>query len=77
MTGDAKPAVPKKLKKWREEGQILELQGKKIFVHDQGPKVDDAVFIVHGYPGPGTFKTSSSVSATRRAPSSWTCAVSA
>ena len=51
MTGDAKPAVPKKLKKWREEGQILELQGKKIFVHDQGPKVDDAVFIVHGYPG--------------------------
>ena len=51
MTGDAKSAVPKKLKKWREEGQILEVQGKKIFVHDQGPKVDDAVFIVHGYPG--------------------------
>jgi pimeloyl-ACP methyl ester carboxylesterase len=51
MVESTKPAVPKKLKKWREEGQILELQGKKIFVHDQGPKVDDAVFIVHGYPG--------------------------
>ncbi|MCZ6538194.1 MAG: alpha/beta hydrolase, partial [Chloroflexi bacterium] len=51
MVESTKPAVPKKLKKWREEGQILELQGKKIFVHDQGPKVEDAVFIVHGYPG--------------------------
>ncbi len=51
MTENTKPAVPKKLKKWREEGQILELKGKKIFVHDQGPKADDAVFIVHGYPG--------------------------
>ena len=51
MTEDTKPAVPKRLKKWREQGEILELKGRKIFVHDQGPKTDDAVFIVHGYPG--------------------------
>ncbi len=51
MTESNKPAVPKRLKKWREEGEILEIKGKKIFVHDSGPKTDDAVFIVHGSPG--------------------------
>ncbi len=51
MIEAAKPAVPNQLKKWREEGQILEVKGHQIFVHDQGPKTDDAVFIVHGYPG--------------------------
>ncbi len=51
MVEATKPAVPTKLKKWREKGEILELKGRKIFVHDQGPKTDDAVFIVHGYPG--------------------------
>jgi len=51
MAEDTKPAVPKRLKKWREEGEIVELKGRKMFVHDQGPKTDDAVFIVHGYPG--------------------------
>ena len=45
------PPVPKRLEKWRSEGQTIELMGTKIWYHDQGPKTDDAVFIVHGYPG--------------------------
>lgn len=45
------PPVPERLEKWRAEGQTVELMGKKIWYHDQGPKTDDAVFIVHGYPG--------------------------
>jgi pimeloyl-ACP methyl ester carboxylesterase len=51
MASDKKPAIPRRLKKWRSEGTVIELLGKKIWVHDQGPKTDDAVFIVHGYPG--------------------------
>ena len=51
MADDKKPAIPHRLKKWRSEGTVIELLGKKIWVHDQGPKTDDAVFIVHGYPG--------------------------
>jgi len=46
-----RPPVPKRLQKWRSEGKYVELMGKKIWYHDQGPKTDDAVFIVHGYPG--------------------------
>lgn len=45
------PPVPDRLKKWRSEGQTVELMGKEIWYHDTGPKTDDAVFIVHGYPG--------------------------
>jgi len=45
------PPVPKRLEKWRSEGQTVDLMGKKIWYHDTGPKTDDAVFIVHGYPG--------------------------
>jgi pimeloyl-ACP methyl ester carboxylesterase len=45
------PPVPKKLEKWRSEGETVDLLGTKIWYHDQGPKTDDAVFIVHGYPG--------------------------
>lgn len=48
---DNVPPVPERLKKWRSEGQSVELLGKQIWYHDQGPKTDDAVFIVHGYPG--------------------------
>jgi pimeloyl-ACP methyl ester carboxylesterase len=51
MAEDAVPPVPDRLKKWRDEGQTVELLGKQIWYHDQGPKTDDAVFIVHGYPG--------------------------
>ncbi|MGI9516317.1 MAG: alpha/beta fold hydrolase, partial [Pirellulaceae bacterium] len=29
----------------------VELMRSQIWYHDQGPKTDDAVFIVHGYPG--------------------------
>jgi len=46
-----RPAIPDRLAKWRGEGQVAELLGKQIWFHDQGPKTDDAVFIVHGYPG--------------------------
>ena len=45
------PPVPDRLAKWRGEGQTVELMGKQIWYHDQGPKTDDAVFMVHGYPG--------------------------
>ena len=48
---DERPPIPARLEKWRSEGATIELLGKKIWVHDQGPKTDDAVFIVHGYPG--------------------------
>ena len=51
MDENTMPPVPDKLAKWRSEGQTVELLGKKIWYHDQGPKTDDAVFIVHGYPG--------------------------
>ena len=45
------PPIPNKLAKWRDEGETVELLGTKIWYHDQGPKTDDTVFIVHGYPG--------------------------
>jgi pimeloyl-ACP methyl ester carboxylesterase len=45
------PPIPEKLVKWRNEGESIELLGGQIWYHDQGPKSDDAVFIVHGYPG--------------------------
>jgi pimeloyl-ACP methyl ester carboxylesterase len=51
MASDKKPAIPRRLKKWRSEGTVIELLGKEIWVHDQGPNTDDAVLIVHGYPG--------------------------
>ena len=51
MTAGAVPPVPDRLAKWRDEGQFVQLLGKQIWYHDQGPKTDDAVFIVHGYPG--------------------------
>jgi pimeloyl-ACP methyl ester carboxylesterase len=49
--GDAIPPVPDRLQTWRNEGQTVELLGKQIWYHDSGPRTDDAVFIVHGYPG--------------------------
>ena len=45
------PPIPDKLAKWRSEGETVEILGSQIWYHDQGPKTDDAVFIVHGYPG--------------------------
>ena len=51
MPDNTIPPIPDKLAKWRSEGQTTELLGKQIWYHDQGPKTDDAVFIVHGYPG--------------------------
>ena len=51
MNQDSIPAIPERLAKWRSEGQSVELLGGQIWYHDQGPKTDDAVFIVHGYPG--------------------------
>lgn len=51
MADNSIPPVPKKLEKWRGEGETVDLLGTKIWYHDQGPKTDDAVFIVHGYPG--------------------------
>jgi pimeloyl-ACP methyl ester carboxylesterase len=51
MADNFLPPVPKKLEKWRSEGETVDLLGTKIWYHDQGPKTDDAVFIVHGYPG--------------------------
>ena len=45
------PKVPARLAKWRSAGETIELLSTKIWYHDQGPKTDDAVFIVHGYPG--------------------------
>ena len=51
MTDNSVPPVPDRLAKWREEGETVELMGRQIWYHDQGPKTDDAVFIVHGYPG--------------------------
>ena len=49
--GNGLPPVPDRLTKWRDEGEAVELLGKQIWYHDQGPRTDDAVFIVHGYPG--------------------------
>ena len=51
MVKETIPPVPARLAKWRNEGQIVDLLGKQIWYHDQGPKTEDAVFIVHGYPG--------------------------
>ena len=51
MSDAAIPEVPAKLQKWRSEGQTVDVMGKQIWYHDPGPKTDDAVFIVHGYPG--------------------------
>ncbi len=51
MTTSSAPPIPDKLVKWRDEGETVELLGTEIWYHDQGPKTDDAVFIVHGYPG--------------------------
>ena len=46
MNQDSIPAIPERLAKWRSEGQSVELLGGQIWYHDQGPKTDDAVFIV-------------------------------
>ena len=51
MADDSIPPVPDRLAKWRSEGETVELMGRQIWYHDSGPKTDDAVFIVHGYPG--------------------------
>lgn len=51
MADDSIPPVPDRLQQWRDEGETVELMGRQIWYHDQGPKTDDAVFIVHGYPG--------------------------
>ena len=51
MADNSIPPVPDRLAKWRSEGETVELMGRKIWYHDSGPKTDDAVFIVHGYPG--------------------------
>ncbi len=51
MNQNSIPPIPEKLAKWRGEGETVELLGGQIWYHDQGPKTDDAVFIVHGYPG--------------------------
>ena len=51
MGDNSIPPVPDRLAKWRSEGETVELMGRQIWYHDQGPKTDDAVFIVHGYPG--------------------------
>jgi pimeloyl-ACP methyl ester carboxylesterase len=51
MADNSIPPIPNKLAKWRDEGETVELLGTKIWYHDQGPKTDDTVFIVHGYPG--------------------------
>ena len=50
MSDAAIPEVPAKLQKWLSEGQTVDVMGKQIWYHDQGPKTDDAVFIVLGYP---------------------------
>jgi len=51
MADNSIPPVPDRLAKWRSEGETVELMGRQIWYHDSGPKTDDAVFIVHGYPG--------------------------
>ena len=51
MADNSLPPVPDRLAKWRSEGETVELMGRQIWYHDSGPKTDDAVFIVHGYPG--------------------------
>ena len=51
MGDNSIPPVPDRLAKWRSEGETVELMGRQIWYHDSGPKTDDAVFIVHGYPG--------------------------
>lgn len=50
-TPETPPPVPEALQKWRSEGEIVELLHRKIFMHRTGPQGDDAVLIVHGYPG--------------------------
>ena len=51
MADNSIPPIPDRLAKWRSEGETVELMGRQIWYHDSGPKTDDAVFIVHGYPG--------------------------
>ena len=51
MADNSIPPVPDRLAEWRSEGETVELMGRQIWYHDSGPKTDDAVFIVHGYPG--------------------------
>jgi len=63
------PKIPDNLAKWRSEGETVDLLGTKIWFHDQGPKTDDAVFIVHGYPGSSwDFQGVSSASGRTRVP---------
>jgi len=42
---------PACLEEWRSQGRFSEIDGHKIFVHASGPKSDEGVLIVHGYPG--------------------------
>ncbi len=39
------------IKEWRSQGRFSNINGHKIFVHASGPKSENGVLIVHGYPG--------------------------
>jgi len=43
--------VPQCIKDWTSQGHYIEVDGHQIFVHSSGPKSNEGVLVVHGYPG--------------------------
>jgi pimeloyl-ACP methyl ester carboxylesterase len=41
---------PEGLQRWRDGGRLLRQRGHRIFVHDSGPRSEDGVLILHGFP---------------------------
>ncbi len=47
----AEEEMPQCIKDWAAQGRFMEFNGHKIFVHASGPKGNEGVLVVHGYPG--------------------------
>lgn len=41
---------PEGLQRWRDAGRFLVHGGNRIFVHESGPRSDDGVLVLHGFP---------------------------
>jgi pimeloyl-ACP methyl ester carboxylesterase len=47
----AEDKTPKCIADWVAQGEYINFNGHKVFVHASGPKGKEGVLVVHGYPG--------------------------
>ena len=51
LSGATAQEVPQCIKDWTSQGKYIEFNGHQLFIHASGPKSNEGVLIVHGYPG--------------------------